>query len=96
MIVERTLRATSQRSLSPVREAIERRLPWRQLDHARGGRRQPVRRLDRGYFDLARLGNAAVLLPLASALLSAKSEHASPEGLAASLHRSGQSRSPQY
>jgi hypothetical protein len=29
MIVERTLRATSQRSLSPVREAIERRLPWR-------------------------------------------------------------------
>jgi hypothetical protein len=29
MIVERTLRACSQRSHSPVREAVERRLPWR-------------------------------------------------------------------
>jgi hypothetical protein len=47
---------------------------WQQLDHARGRRRQPVRGLDRAYFDLARLGSTAILPPLASALLSASGE----------------------
>jgi hypothetical protein len=70
MIVERTLRATSQRSLSPVREAIERRLPWRRSVSAEAPTRAipspwkrlptPRRRRDR-LGDNALAGSNAVL-----------------------------------